>query len=250
MFKKLLVTALVMVSAVFAQNFKAGAHVAGSYGTAWGENTDFIEMGWGAGFNVGADVKVDLNKQFSIVGGVGLDYRRVLWDYGAFMKKMLTPFMTSEYGYSSKYEQMVNAIFGASVTYSFFYIDVPVVARFSPISNFFVDAGIDLGVNVNANATYKLMGAEKSKNIDDIKNTFDFGLVFGAGYSVTKRLDVNFRAVIGLTDMVDFYKDPTLQDNDDDDYYDDYYDDEEDGSDIPFEFKNLRFHLGVTYWFM
>ena len=43
MLKKLILAALVVTSAVFAQNnIKVGARAAGTFGTAWGENTDLL----------------------------------------------------------------------------------------------------------------------------------------------------------------------------------------------------------------
>ena len=251
MFKKVLLAALVVASAVFAQNFKVGAHAAGSYGTASGSNTDLIEIGWGPGFNVGVDAKYSVNPSFSLIAGLGVDYRRIFWDYGAFMKKMLTPFMTSDYGYSSQYDALVSALFNGTATFSFLYVDIPVVARFAPAPNFFIDAGIDVGINVLAEVTSEMMGMENTEDIDsDMKNTVDFAIVAGLGYSVTDKIDVNFRAVFGLTNMIDFEKAASSATPSTSGYSEDDDEDDDDGYSAKFDFKNMRFHLGVTYWFM
>lgn len=259
MFKKLIMAALVVTSAVFAQNnIKVGAHAAGTFGTAWGDNTDMLEIGWGAGFNVGADAKFVINPQFSIVGGIGVDYRRIFWDVGGMTKNLMTKmvglsgmdFDTYYRSLPAKQKMAVDAVFGSEMTFSLLYVDIPVVARINPVPNFFIDAGIDLGINVSASVTAKALGVEDSKDIDsDMKSTIDFGFVVGLGYSVTDKIDINFRTAIGLTDMVDMQKAFNKVGSDDDDRY--YDEDDDDDDDAPsFGFKNLRFQLGVTFWFM
>ena len=212
MFKKIILAAVVVASAVFAQNVKIGAHAAGSFGTAWGDNVDMLEIGWGAGFNVGADAKFVINPQFSIVGGIGVDYRRIFWDVGGMTKNLMTKmvglsgmdFDTYYRSLPAKQKMAVDAVFGSEMTFSLLYVDIPVVARINPVPNFFIDAGIDLGINVSASVTAKALGVEDSKDIDsDMTSTVDFGFVVGLGYSVTDKIDINFRTAIGLTDMVD-----------------------------------------------
>ena len=151
---------------------------------------------------------------------------------------------------SAEQKMRMNAMFGAEMTFSLFYVDIPVVARINPVPNFFIDAGIDLGINVSASVTTKSIGVENTEDIDsDMKSTIDFGFVVGLGYSVTDKIDINFRTAIGLTDMVDMqkaFKEASANDN-----YSDYDDEDDDDDDTPtFGFKNLRFQLGVTFWFM
>ena len=260
MFKKIILAAVVVASAVFAQNVKIGAHAAGSFGTAWGDNTDMLEIGWGPGFNVGADAKLVINPQFSLVGGIGVDYRRIFWDVGGMMKKQMTKMMSMagididfDTYYSSlpaKQKMMADVVFESEKTFSLLYVDIPVVARINPVPNFFIDAGIDLGINVSASVTSKTIGVEKTEDVDsDMKSTIDFGFVVGLGYSVTDKIDINFRTAIGLTDMIDMQKAFNRVGSDDDDSS--YDEDEDDDDDTPtFGFKNLRFQLGVTFWFM
>ena len=258
MFKKIILAAVVVASAVFAQNVKIGAHAAGSFGTAWGDNTDMLEIGWGPGFNVGADAKLVINPQFSLVGGIGVDYRRIFWDVGGMMKNQMTKMLSMagidfDTYYSSlpaKQKMMADVVFESEKTFSLLYVDIPVVARINPVPNFFIDAGIDLGINVSASVTSKTIGVEKTEDVDsDMKSTIDFGFVVGLGYSVTDKIDINFRTAIGLTDMIDMQKAFNRVSSDDDDSS--YDEDEDDDDDTPtFGFKNLRFQLGVTFWFM
>ena len=265
MLKKLILAALVVTSAVFAQNnFKFGAHAAGSFGTAWGDNTDLLEIGWGAGFNVGADAKIVVNPMLSVVAGLGIDYRRISWDYGEMMKKTVGAFVDDDYGYSgyssSQYQKALNMMYSMKATFSFLYIDIPVVARISPAPNFFIDAGAYLGINVSASATAEVesLGLENTEDLDgDMKKTMDFGLIAGLGYSVTDKIDIYFRAVFGLTNMIDMDKAGSYFTSSDDDSSSNYgsysnYEDEEDEGDssVDFGFKNMRFQLGLTFWFM
>ena len=271
MLKKLILAALVVTSAVFAQNnIKVGARAAGTFGTAWGDNTDLLEIGWGAGFNVGADAKIVVNPMLSVVAGLGIDYRRISWDYGEMMKKTVGAFVDDDYGYSgygyggyssSQYQKAMNIMYSTKVTFSFLYIDIPVVARISPVPNFFIDAGAYLGINVSASATAEVesVGYEYTEDLDsDMKKTMDFGLIAGLGYSVTDKIDIYFRAVFGLTNMIDMDKVgshfTSSSDDDSSSSYGSYssYEDEEDEGDsfVDFGFKNMRFQLGLTFWFM
>ena len=265
MLKKLILAALVVTSAVFAQNnIKVGARAAGTFGTAWGDNTDLLEIGWGAGFNVGADAKIVVNPMLSVVAGLGIDYRRISWDYGEMKKKTIGAFVDDDYGYSgyssSQYQKAMNLMYSMKATFSFLYIDIPVVARISPAPNFFIDAGAYLGINVSASATAEVesVGYEYTEDLDsDMKKTMDFGLIAGLGYSVTDKIDIYFRAVFGLTNMIDMDKAGSYYTSSNDDSSSSYgsyssYEDEEDEGDssVDFGFKNMRFQLGLTFWFM
>ena len=244
-----------------------GARAAGTFGTAWGDNTDLLEIGWGAGFNVGADAKIVVNPMLSVVAGLGIDYRRISWDYGEMMKKTIGAFVDDDYGYSgysgyssSQYQKAMNLMYSMKATFSFLYIDIPVVARINPVPNFFIDAGAYLGINVSASATAEVesVGYEYTEDLDsDMKKTMDFGLIAGLGYSVTDKIDIYFRAVFGLTNMIDMDKVGshfTSSDDDSSSSYGSYssYEDEEDEGDsfVDFGFKNMRFQLGLTFWFM
>ena len=222
------------------------------------------EIGWGAGFNVGADAKIVVNPMLSVVAGLGIDYRRISWDVGEMMKKTVGAFVDDDYGYSgyssSQYQKAMNMMYSMKVTFSFLYIDIPVVARISPVPNFFIDAGAYLGINVSASATAEVesLGLENTEDLDgDMKKTMDFGLIAGLGYSVTDKIDIYFRAVFGLTNMIDMDKAGSYYTSSNDDSSSSYgsyssYEDEEDEGDssVDFGFKNMRFQLGLTFWFM
>lgn len=192
MLKKIIVAALIVTSAVFAQ-ISIGARAAVNYGTIWGDHTD--EVKGGVGFNAGAAAKIDILPLITFVPGVEVELRRVSAD----------------------------AVFYDEFSYSFWYLDFPLLARFNIIPMFFADAGLNIGFNLVASQTTKISGVEKTEDVENVK-TVDFGIVLGGGVSVLPNLDINLRAVIGFADMVDDFGDVGT--------------------------KNLRFQAGVTYWFM
>ena len=53
MFKKIILAALIVGTAAFAQiNAKFGANAAFTFGTTWGENSDKLHNSWGPGLAV------------------------------------------------------------------------------------------------------------------------------------------------------------------------------------------------------
>ena len=95
---------------------------------------------------------------------------------------------------------------------------------------------------------------EVKHTISNYKRIFMHDPMLKAAFQLnlfTDKIDINFRTAIGLTDMVDMQKAFNKVGSDDDDRYYDEDDDDDDGDDAPsFGFKNLRFQLGVTFWFM
>ena len=191
MLKKIIVAALVVTSAVFAQT-NIGARAAFNFGNIWGDNTEDAQ--WGAGFNAGVAAKIDLTPMIAFVPGIEVDLRRITEDAPLFDE----------------------------VSYSFWFIDMPFLARFNITPQLFADAGLNLGFNLKASQTIKLGGDSETNDVDNAKSV-DVGLVVGAGFTMIPNFDINFRFLLGFTDMVDM---------------------ENVGS------KNLRFQAGVTYWFM
>ncbi len=173
MFKKIILAALVVTSAVFAQ-VNVGGRAAFSFGTFAGDSDMDV---WGAGFNVGANVKVPVNPVLSLVSGLEIDYRRVSDEYDSgnyTVKKIL----------------------------SFTYIDVPVLLHINASPTFFFDAGLTLGFNVSANNIREANGNSRSNDISDEVKTFEAGLVGGFGFVIIPNLDLNIRAAYGLSNIV------------------------------------------------
>jgi hypothetical protein len=186
MFKKILLAALVVTSAVFAQ-VNVGGRAAFNFGTIWGENTD--NANWGAGFNAGVDVKYNVSPVLSLISGLELDYRR----------------MSDEYD---------NGYYTVEKAITFMYLDVPVLLRINASPTFFLDAGLTLGFNLSANQTREANGASKSQDISSEVESFEFGLVGGLGFIIIPNLELNFRVAFGMTSMakeVDNFKNMRFQ---------------------------------------
>lgn len=175
MLKKIIVAALIVTSAAFAQ-ISIGGRAAVNYGTVWGDHTDEVKGGFG--FNAGAAAKIDILPLITFVPGVEVELRRVSAD----------------------------AVFYDEFSYAFWYLDFPLLARFNIIPMFFAEAGLNLGFNLVASQTTKISGESKTEDIENVK-TVDFGFVIGGGVTVIPNLDINLRAVIGFADMVDDFGD-------------------------------------------
>lgn len=186
MFKKVILAALVVTSAVFAQfNVNVGGRAAANFGTYVGD--DAKDSKWGVGFNAGVAAKLDVLPIMSVVAGVEADLRRIS-------------------------EKQTEEVYGEeySVEYSMnmWYLDIPVVARFNLAPMFHADAGVVLGFKLAANQTVEVTAGgrseSRSESIDEGLKSFDAAVTAGIGASVIPgMLDVDFRFVYSLTSVVD-----------------------------------------------
>ncbi len=183
-----------------------------------GDDSD--DAPWGVGFNAGVAAKYNVNEMIAVVPEVGIDFRRIADD---------------------------------EATASFWVLNIPVLARISPVANLYVEAGPTIGFILSNDVEYDEpsfddadfggynlsdYGIDLDDMLDDAgssgagedANTFEFGLAFGLGYSVLPNLDVNFRFAIGLTNL---YEDVKTED----------YTFESD-------LQNMQLSIGATYWFM
>ena len=186
MFKKVILAALVVTSAVFAQfNVNVGGRAAANFGTYVGD--DVKDAKWGVGFNAGVAAKLDVLPIMSVVAGVEADLRRV------------SEKETQEvYGHEYSAEYSINM----------WYLDIPVVARFNLAPMFHADAGVVLGFKLAASQTIEVTAdghsESKSESIDEGINAFDAAVTAGIGASVIPgMLDVDFRFVYSLTSWAD-----------------------------------------------
>ena len=212
MFKKVILAALVVTSAVFAQfNVNVGGRAAANFGTFVG---DLKDPGWGLGFNAGVAAKLDVLPIMSVVAGVEADLRRVS---------------------NEKTEEYRGVKASGEAAYTMWYLDIPVVARFNVVPMFHFDAGFVLGFNLAAN--YRAEASVEGIKIVDIDesisenvNTFDAALTAGFGASVIPgMLDIDFRFVYSLTS---FAKNDKAEGDDDE------------------SARHMRMQLGATFWFM
>ena len=214
----LIVAAVLLATGLSFAQVHVGGRVAGTMSTFKGDDSD--DAPWGVGFNAGVAAKYNVNEMIAVVPEVGIDFRRIADD---------------------------------EVTASFWVLNIPVLARISPVANLYVEAGPTIGFILSNDVEYDEpsfddadlggynlsdYGIDLDDMLDDAgssgagedANTFEFGLAFGLGYSVLPNLDVNFRFAIGLTNL---YEDVKTED----------YTFESD-------LQNMQVSIGATYWFM
>ena len=233
MLKKIILATVLVVGSVFAQNIHVGARAAGNIGTAWGENADKFGLEWGPGFTGGVDAKFAISPILSIVTGLEFEYRSLDWN----LKKLVSAYADEMSGVSSSEIEMVSQV---KFSFGLSYLDIPVLARIYPDPKFFIDAGIYVGFNVSSSLELSYQGLSRTMDTpEQMQKDTDFGLIAGIGYAVMPKVDVYFRYTMGLVDMLDVVKFASVSGND------------VDYSDAPnIACKNMRFQLGVSYWFM
>lgn len=197
--------------ATAAAQVNVGGRLAGTMSTFKGDDSE--DAPWGVGFNAGVAAKYGINEMIAIAPELGVDFRRVSDD---------------------------------EVTFSFWVLEIPVLARISPMPNLYIELGPTIGFILSNDTDYDLPEvAEDALNALSLMdpeeatgpmfpketNTFELGLAFGVGYTVIPNLDVNFRFAMGLTDIFEeidlgmFGK-------------------------VEYDMQNMQLSLGATYWFM
>lgn len=195
MFKKIIAAACMVASAAFAQ-ISVGGHAGVDMNTFWGDDAENAASGFG--FNAGVSAKVTLpGLPLAIVPEVTIDMRNYTQDEDA------------------------------DVTLTEWALDIPVLARFSVIPAFYVEAGPMIALNLSVSE--EIDGNEVDIP-DDFFNTFEFGLVFGVGTSIVPNMDIDFRMNLGITN---WFQEQKFM-----------------GQTLEIDASNMQFALGVTYWFM
>lgn len=82
------------------------------------------------------------------------------------------------------------------------YLNVPITARFYPVSNLSFHAGPQLGLLLNAKAKFQ----DLTYDVKDAFKVIDIGAVLGAGYDInfgSRNVNLALRYVHGLTNIAD-----------------------------------------------
>lgn len=170
MFKKILLAAMLVVSASFAQiNF--GIHAGVNMNTLWGDDAENASSGFG--FTAGAAAKVTLPLlPITLAPEVLIDMRNI-----------------------------TNENKGADdVTQTEWALDIPVMVRLSLLPILYVEAGPTFAFNLSVSAEDE--HDHEVEFDDDYFNTFEFGVAFGVGTDILPFIDVDFRVNLGLTNVV------------------------------------------------
>lgn len=199
MFKKIILAATLAATASFAQ-LSFGVHAGGDLNNVWGDDTDNSESG--IGFNFGGAIKFSLPLlPLTVEANVLADMRNYEFE------QAITDYNVTQWN-----------------------IDIPVLARFSPLPIIFIEAGPQFSFNISQSA--EDASGDEIKNFDKLlpMNSFEFDLVFGLGTGIIPFVDVDFRVVLGMTNIYDDIDVPLV------------------GS-AEINASNLQFVLGATYWF-
>ena len=192
MLKKIILAAVVAATASFAQiNF--GVHAGVDLNTLWGDDTE--DAASGIGFQAGAAAKISLPMlPITIAPEVLIDMR--------------------------------NYDLREDVTTTEWALDIPVLLRISLLPILYLEAGPELAFNLSTSTD---VGDKITfKADDDNFNTVEFDLVFGVGTGILPLVDIDFRVILGLTNI---------------------YDDDSIAGTSELDIKNMQFALGATYWF-
>lgn len=255
MFKKIILAALIVGTAAFAQiNAKFGANAAFTFGTTWGENSDKLHNSWGPGFAGGLDAKIAINSSLSFITGLNFEYRNIPSDilkegFLDLAEKVLRGYGQSM-SRSELRESMRNSDAGelleTDFSFSFKYLDIPLMLQYNVNPQFFVEAGAVIGFNLSCDYNVSYEGQSASKNLpSDFVKTVEVSAVVGVGYSILPNLDFNLRFDMGLTDMVEAKKTilEFMQEiGGEAEYLVSYLESD-------YGFKNMRFQAGLTFWF-
>ena len=192
MLKKIILAAALAATASFAQiNFGIRAGV--DMNTLWGDDTEDAASGIGFQAGIGAKISLPL-LPITVAPEVVIDMR--------------------------------NYDLREDVTTTEWALDIPVLVRFSLLPILYLEAGPELAFNLSTSTDYGDKVTVKAD--DDAFNTVEFDLVFGVGTGILPLVDIDFRVVLGLTNI---------------------YDDESIAGTSELDIKNMQFVLGATYWF-
>jgi opacity protein-like surface antigen len=172
-----------------------------------GASTASAQAGWGVkgGVNFAnlhfedADDDVNMDNRIGFVGGVFITLPA-----GAHFD------VQPEFLYSQKGSSIDEL--GVSAKTKIDYAEIPILFRYrsAPVnqSAFVLFGGPSMGFKVSAKATAEFDGQTESEDIDEFVESFDFGIVFGAGFE-TGRFVLDGRYTWGLSNLNKDETDPT-----------------------------------------
>lgn len=209
MLKKIALAAACAATMSFADGMAFGGHLAMNM-TDWVSDYDGSSAGgMNVGFNAGIAAKIAFSDMVALAPEVTLDMRSVGDD---------------------------------ECSFDSWAIDIPVMVRISPIANAYIEVGPQLDLVLSAGWNFDSGNEFADKLAEEIINeiypdasTIEFSLAFGAGYSVMPNLDVNFRYVMGLTNI---FPDAELKDYDGNVI-----------ATVELPIQNMQIQVGATYWF-
>ena len=180
-----------------------------------GEQTD--DFSFSLGFNAAVAGKYTINSMFSAAPELGIDFRRVT---------------------NSEEDDF---------TFSAWVLQIPLMFRANLTPQFYAEAGPSIAFILSSEADYDApeIDDEKLAAVQDYigsvinefdmyknTNTLEIGIAAGLGYTVIPNLDVNFRFIMGFTNIFeDVDMGPLVGKQE-------------------IDVQHMQFSLGATYWFL
>ena len=159
--------------------FKAGLNISNVRGTLLlpplyksldGETTKTLN-----GLYIGIDYDMPITKNFSIVPGVSF----------------------SQEGYSIEKESL-------KLENKFNIIDIPVAFNYTIDAKWFTIGGLLIpGILLGSDFAVEANGTKASVEMDEINNTFQFGLGLSLEFNLNKNITIGYRTKVGITNLYD-----------------------------------------------
>jgi len=83
------------------------------------------------------------------------------------------------------------------------YINIPLMMKYYPEAKFYLEFGPQIGFLTSAEFEVSALGTTDTQDFKDSMNSTDFGLNFGAGYEVSKKVVLSARYNLGLSNGFD-----------------------------------------------
>lgn len=224
----LILALFIAVSAAFAQDESAqatpktprigvGAKMAFDYGMIYGmedEDDDVDGKPSGMGFDIGLALRLKLVENFYFAPEFNFAYIKTEHKYTNITRR-----------------------------YTRMDMEIPLMLRGVIAQRFYANFGPQLGLNLSNSVKAKAVGMDLPEDFDQA--FFEFGVAVGAGVNVAAGLFVDFRIYMGMTELFpdvaylfgdDFDKDPSKDTG---------------WSMVNMaDAKNLKFKIGISYWFI
>ncbi len=217
-FKATLIACL-FASYAAAEGISMGTHVGAGFVKFWDgdELNDFL----GVGITGSLDMKLPISSAFSFHPAVALTFRSE----------------SKEYNDSNSY-------FGTTTLEFYqFNLEFPFLLQANLTDRIFLEMGPFIALNMKSDASWiiEIGGQDYALDATVNQKSVEAGLIFGGGFSITKKIDLGARFALGLTPLFKKVEDNAEEDIEEADV-------EEDNSVI--NAKSFTVYVGATFWFI
>lgn len=149
----------------------------------------------------GDDIDGDINSRVGLY--LGVYYEHFLSEQFSVQPELLYSMQGATGEESGNIEGMS---YSAESTLKLDYINVPVMAKYYPMPQLFLQAGPQFGFNISAKSKYEVtINGETESDEGDLEDmkSLELGLGFGAGYKFLDNAGVEARYVIGLSEVAE-----------------------------------------------